>query len=169
MPTPAAYSRTQIALHWLIALLIAGQYLLSDGIEAAWRGRMIGALPNEPFPNPHAIVGIVILLLTLWRIVLRLRQGAPALPAHEPAALKAIAGATHLAFYALLIGMPISGAIAWVLGLHLPAEIHEMAAKVMLALIALHVVGAIAQKVWLKSDVMARMSPRRIFSPGPHA
>lgn len=166
MPASLAYTRSQIALHWVIAVLIAGQYLLSEGIEDAWRARMDGSLPNEPFPNPHAIVGFVILLLTLWRLVLRLRHGAPALPAHEPAVLRAVAGGTHLAFYALLIGMPISGALAWVLGLHLPAEAHEVAGKIMLALIALHVAGAIAQKVWLKSDVMARMAPGRMLKSG---
>jgi cytochrome b561 len=163
MKSPNGYSRAQIALHWVVVVLVAGQYLLSEGIEQAWYARMNGSLPNEPFPNPHAIVGFIILLLTIWRVVLKLRHGAPALPAHEPAALKAVAGATHLAFYLLLLGMPISGALAWVLGLELPAEAHEVAAKLMIGLIVLHVAGAIVQKVWLKSDVLARMSPRRLF------
>ena len=166
MKSPNGYSRAQIALHWVVVALVAGQYLLSEGIEQAWYARMNGSLPNEPFPNPHAIVGIIILLLTLWRLVVKLRHGAPALPANEPAALKAIAQVTHLAFYLLLLGMPISGALAWVIGLELPAEVHEIAAKVMIGLIVLHVAGAIVQKVWLKSDVLARMSPGRLFKRG---
>lgn len=166
MKSPNGYSRAQIALHWVVVVLVAGQYLLSEGIEQAWYARMNGSLPNEPFPNPHAIVGIIILLLTLWRLVVKLRHGAPALPANEPAALKAIAQVTHLAFYLLLLGMPISGVLAWVMGLELPAEVHEIAAKVMIGLIVLHVAGAIVQKVWLKSDVLARMSPGRLFKRG---
>jgi cytochrome b561 len=144
-------------------VLVAGQYLLHNGIEAAWKARLDGSIPNEPFPNPHAIVGMAILVLTLWRIVLRLRRGAPSLPSSEPKALKAIAGATHLAFYAILLAMPVSGALAWVAGLEMPAEAHEIAAKVLLALIALHIIGAVAQKFWFKSDVMARMSPKRMM------
>ena len=164
MSDPEGYTRTQVALHWVIVVLVAGQYLLKDGIKTAWDQRLDGTIPNEPFPNPHAIVGIVILALTLWRLVLRWRNGAPALPAHEPGLLKLVAGLAHMAFYVLLLGLPVSGALAWLAGIEQPANAHELAASAMLALIAVHVVGAVMQKVWLKSDVMARMSPGRIFS-----
>ncbi len=163
MKDPIAYSRAQIALHWIIVVLMLGQYLLHGGIEAAWGARMDGSLPNEPFPNPHAIVGIIIFLLAIWRIALRLRVGAPALPEKEPAALKAVAKLTHLAFYVLLVGMPISGALAWVLGLELPANAHGVAAKVMLALIVLHVAGALFQQFVLKTGLMERMSPKQMM------
>lgn len=167
MHSPNAYSRMQVALHWIIVVLVAGQYVLHRGIEAAWEGRLDGTMPNEPFPNPHAIVGMIILVLTAWRIAARRRAGSPALPANEPKALKLVAQITHAAFYVLLIGMPMSGALAWVAGLEGPADAHEIAAKVMLALIALHVAGAVVQSVWLKSGVMERMSPRRIIGrPG---
>ncbi|NHX28119.1 cytochrome B, partial [Escherichia coli] len=36
MPTPKGYSRTQIRLHWIVAGLIALQFLLSDCIGEAW-------------------------------------------------------------------------------------------------------------------------------------
>lgn len=163
MRTSNAYSRTQVILHWIVVLLIVGQYLLSGGIGAAWQGRLDGSLPNKPFPNPHAIIGMVILALTLWRLVLRRRLGAPALPAEEPQALKLVAMVTHVAFYLLLIAMPVSGALAWVGGLEVPADAHEIAAKVMLALIALHIAGAVVQQFVLRTDVMARMSPKRML------
>lgn len=163
MPDPNAYSVTQVRLHWVIVILLAGQYLLHEGIAETWEARLDGSIPNEPFPNPHAIVGIVILLLTLWRIVLRVRRGAPALPEEETQGLKIVAKVTHLAFYVLLIGMPISGALAWVAGLEPPAEAHEIAAKVMMALIALHVAGALFQQFVLKTAVMERMSAKRIL------
>jgi len=162
MTKPMAYSRMQVILHWIIAVLVAGQYLLHKGIEADWAARLDGSIPNEPFPNPHAIVGLIIFALAIWRVVLRLRHGAPALPSEEPPVLKAVAKITHVAFYALLIGMPLSGAAAWVVGLEVPAEAHELAAKIMLALIALHIVGAFAQKFWFKTQVMERMSPKRM-------
>lgn len=166
MSTPTSYSATQVRLHWVIVILMAGQYLLHEGIAEAWEARLEGTIPNEPYPNPHAIVGILILLLALWRIGLRLRRGAPALPEEEPEALKIVAKITHLAFYVLLIGMPISGALAWVAGLELPAEAHEVAAKLMMALIVLHIAGALVQQFVLKTGVMACMSPKRMFGRG---
>lgn len=166
MPDAPAYSSTQVRLHWIIVILMAAQYLLHDGISDAWKARLDGSIPNAPFPNPHAIVGIVILVLTLWRIVLRVRRGAPALPDEEPEGLKRVAKLTHLAFYGLLIAMPISGALAWVAGFKLPAEAHEVAAKLMMALIVLHVLGALVQQFVIKTDVMLRMSPKRMFPRG---
>lgn len=166
MRTSDTYSRPQVALHWIIVLLIAGQYIFRNGITAAWEARLDGSLPNEPFLNPHAIIGIIILALTIWRLVLRYRQGAPALPDKEPPALKLVAKVTHLAFYALLVAMPVSGALAWVVGLEVPANAHAVAAKVMLALIVLHVAGALVQQFVLKTDVMLRMSPKKMFQKG---
>ena len=163
MSATEAYSRAQIALHWGIALLVAAQFLLHEGISEAWDQRMDGTIPNAPFPNPHAIAGLLIFALMLWRVVLRLRRGAPPLPAHEPKPLQVVAAGTHLAFYALLLAMPVSGSVAWVLGMEVPAEAHEAAAKLLLALIVLHIAGAVAQKFWLKSDVMTRMAPGRVF------
>lgn len=166
MSMPDAYSRAQVTLHWITVVLVAGQYLLHNGIEAAWQSRLDGSLPNTPFPNPHVIVGMLILALTLWRVVLRIRHGAPALPEEEPGRLQWLAKVTHAGFYALLIAMPLSGAAAWVFGLETPAEAHEIAAKLMLGLIALHVAGSVVQSAWLKSDVMQRMSPMRIRRSG---
>ena len=33
---PQGYSATQIALHWVVAVLIAGQYIFKDAISGAW-------------------------------------------------------------------------------------------------------------------------------------
>ncbi len=166
MTTSQSYSRAQVALHWAITLLVAAQFLLHEGISDAWDQRMDGTIPNEPFPNPHAIAGLLIFALMVWRVVLRLRRGAPPLPAHEPKPLQVLAAGTHLAFYALLLAMPISGTVAWVAGLEVPAQAHEAASKLLLALIVLHIAGAVVQKLWLKSDVMARMSPALALKGG---
>jgi cytochrome b561 len=162
MKSQVSYSRMQVALHWIVVILVAAQFAFSDGIEEAWDARLEGSLPNEPFATPHAIAGILILALAVWRIALRLRLGAPALPAEEPAFFKAVAAVTHLAFYVLLIAMPVSGALAWVVGLEPPAELHGAAANILLALILLHVAGALAQRFWFRTDVMDRMSPARM-------
>lgn len=160
MASPASYSRTQIILHWVIAALVVFQIVAHEGIAATWHERLSGAIPNEPTPNPHAIVGMLILVLTVWRLWLRFTRGVPALPASEHPALKAVAAATHGLFYLLLVGMPISGAVAWFAGLQQPAIAHGLAEKVLIPLILLHIAAALAQHFWFRTDVLRRMTGR---------
>ncbi len=157
MSNPAAYSRTQIALHWVIGAIVAFQILFSAGIEAFWSDRMTGAIPNEPFPTPHALAGLVILVLMLWRVALRLRLGAPPPPAGEHPVLATVAKVTHTLFYLLLIGMPISGAVAWFGGIEAPARVHGAAGNLLILLILLHVAAALAHQFWWKTEVVRRM------------
>lgn len=158
MSIPAAYSRTQIALHWIIAAIVAYQILFSEGIEGLWRDRMTGAIPNEASPTPHAIAGLLILVLMIWRVALRLRRGAPPLPPGENPALAMVSKVTHGLFYLLLIGMPVSGAVAWFGGFELPAELHGAAGNLLILLIVLHVAAALAHQFWWKTDVLRRMT-----------
>ena len=157
---PATYSKTQIALHWVVMLLVLFQIVLHDEIAQLWSDRMDGTLPNVPTPNAHVAVGFLILVLVVWRLALRLRRGVPALPASEHPALKVVASATHILFYVVLIGMPLSGAAAWILGVVPAAQAHSVAEKVLIALIALHVLAALAQHFWFKTDVLRRMLGR---------
>ena len=158
--TPSNYSKTQIALHWIVMLLVLFQILVHDEIVQLWTGRMSGTLPNLATPNVHVAVGFLIFALVVWRLVLRLTRGVPALPASEHPALKLVASGTHILFYVLLIGMPLSGAAAWILGVAPAAQAHSLAEKVLIALIALHVLAALAQHFWFKTDVLRRMLGR---------
>ena len=54
-------------------------------------------------------LGIAILALALVRLAVRLRYGAPPLPADLPAPMKLAAHLSHYAFYALMIAMPLLG------------------------------------------------------------
>lgn len=157
---PSTYSRTQIALHWIIVLLVLFQIVMHDEIVRLWTGRMDGTLPNVATPNVHVAVGFLILALAIWRLVLRLTRGVPALPASEHPALKLVASGTHILFYALLIGMPLSGAAAWILGISPAAQAHSIAEKLLILLIALHVLAAFAQHFWFRTDVLKRMFGR---------
>lgn len=159
MPTPKGYTLTQIALHWGVFLLVALQFILHDGISAAWR-----SLVREGTFEPSALVfghiagGILILVFVIWRMAIKAKRGAPALPAHEPAWMKATANGTHLALYALLILMAISGGMAWFGGQGWAAEVHDEFLKpAIILLVVLHVLGALYQQFVLKSDVMTRM------------
>ena len=57
----------------------------------------------------HKPLGIAILVLALIRLAVRLRYGAPPLPADLPEPMKLAAHLSHYALYALMIGMPLIG------------------------------------------------------------
>lgn len=99
----STYSAVAIGLHWLIALLML------TNIGLAWYfGTLKGAEAIPPI-QLHKSIGITVLLLTLLRIGWRLTHAAPALPDHMAAWEKLAARGTHLVFYLLMLGMPLSG------------------------------------------------------------
>ena len=157
---PSGYSGLQIGLHWTVACLVIFQFLAHDAIEHAWRA-FAGGTPADPdgkgMVTLHIISGALIFVLAVWRLWLRFTRGVPALPDNEPAALKFIAKATHFLIYALIIGMPISGSIAWFGGVPAAAAAHVLAKTVLLVLVILHVAGALFQQFFLKSSVLSRM------------
>jgi Prokaryotic cytochrome b561 len=78
----------------------------------------------------HKPLGMAILVLALIRLAVRLRYGAPPLPANLPEPIKLAAHLSHYALYILMIGMPLLGwgmlsAAAYPVvlfgGVHLPA------------------------------------------------
>ena len=158
--SPAGYSSTQIMLHWTVAVLVLFNILAHDGMEHMWnaysRGREIES-GDVTFAYAHIVVGATIFVLALWRLYLRFTRGAPALPAQEHPALKFVAHATHFLIYALIIGMPISGAVAWFLGVEAAAGAHSAAKNVLIVLILLHVAGALVQHFVMKTNVLIRL------------
>lgn len=157
-PAPTGYSATQIRLHWAIFLLIAFQLIFGESIADAWRAIRRGEEPGfDPLVAAHVFVGIAILLLVVWRVVVRLRRGAPRPPEHEPAPLKIAATVTHLALYALMLLMPISGLAAWFGGVEAAGDAHETMKPIIIILVLLHIGGALYQRFILKTDVMTRM------------
>lgn len=157
MPAPTGYSRTQIVLHWVVLVLIALQYLFHDAISSAWDRVEEGAeVAFDPLVLGHVAGGGLVLLLALWRLGLRARRGAPA-PLDSGRLQVVIAKLTHTGLYALMILMPVSGAVAWFGGVGAAAEGHEVLKALLLALVALHVVGAVYHQLVLRDGTMARM------------
>ncbi len=181
------YTTVAIALHWLIALLVIGQIAGGFYIEElpdSARAEKVALL------QLHKSFGISILLLTLVRLGWRLTHKAPALPAAMPGWQKTAARGVHVAFYVLLIGVPLGGwaivsaspfaetvktylfgVVAWP---HLPffdgvedrkglahdiAELHELGAKSILALLALHVGAAMKHRLMDGDGVLETMLP----------
>lgn len=160
MARPNSYSKTQIILHWLILLAVLFQYFAHESIAGLWRDRMSGAIPNVPTPDLHVAVGLVIFLLMVWRVWLRISHGAPAPSAKESAAGRILAQSVQGLIYLAILVLPLSGALGWFLGLGSAAAVHGVITKILLALIALHVAGALFQHFWLKSDALTKMLGR---------
>jgi len=158
MPNPKGYSGLQIGLHWIIAVLIIPLFLFTDPMERAWHAIQAGT-PVTPgvVLDLHIYGGYLVLALVVWRYIIRLTRGVPLPPREERADLKKIAHYTHLALYATLVLMPITGAIAWYSGSQIISLSHDFTTTVIIWLIVLHVAGALYHQYVLKNNLIARM------------
>jgi len=155
---PQGYSATQIALHWAVAVLVAGQYVFKDAISGAWDALRAGeTYAFDPLILAHVAGGGLILAFIAWRLVLRLTRGVPAAPENEPAPLKTLSHIAHWAFYAVLAAMAVTGSLAWFGDVTQAAQAHNVLKVVLLALIALHVLAVPFHGIFLKNQVMQRM------------
>lgn len=158
MSAPKGYSATQIGLHWAVALLFLMQFLLSDGIEGAWRAISRGEAAPADGGSPwvHIVPGVLILILALWRLALRFGRGVPEAP--EGPALQRMAGeAVHWALYLVMILLPVSGAVAWFGGVSAAGEAHQLLKMLALVLIGLHVLAALYHQYVVKDGLIRRM------------
>jgi cytochrome b561 len=98
------YAPVAIGLHWLIALAILFQ------ISLGWRmdDHAHGAQTYLVF-QLHKSVGITILLLSLIRLGWRLSHPPPPLPANLTTWERRLAALTHIGFYVIMIGLPLTG------------------------------------------------------------
>jgi cytochrome b561 len=100
------YGRVSIALHWTLAALIVVQLCLG------WY--MNEVLPDHSAAQAqvvtiHVWVGLTILILVLARIGVRIGHPAPPLPPAMPRWEAALARATHVMLYMLMLGLPLTG------------------------------------------------------------
>ena len=155
---PRGYSALQIALHWVIALLIAAQFLFHDGISAAFDQLVRGQVPAFSWLVwGHIAGGIAILALVLWRISVRLSRGAPEAPTGTPALLHRAGALGHLVLYALMLALPISGLIAWFGRVDAAGGAHEVMTNLLLLVVALHVLAALYHQYIRKDRLLLRM------------
>lgn len=161
MKTRESYSKLQIALHWLIFVLFAVNYIVSDDMGRALRQvQEAGGMDNvAPTVRVHVLVGIAILALTVIRLLVKFVQGAPAQPEGN-ALLNKLAKLGHMALYVLLVLLPLSGLMAWFGGVREAGEVHEVLVNLTLALIIVHAAAALFHQFVLKDNLMARMRPR---------
>jgi cytochrome b561 len=99
------YTTTAVALHWVIAALIAG------GFALGWTMTRIPGITPEKlrFYSWHKWIGVTVLALALIRIVWRATHRTPPLPENMSARQQWSAHAVHVALYLLMIAIPVSG------------------------------------------------------------
>ncbi|MCX7890070.1 MAG: cytochrome b/b6 domain-containing protein [Rhodobacteraceae bacterium] len=155
---PAGYTRAQIALHWVIGVLIVLQLLFGDSMTEVWRGYVqTGTASMTAMAWGHIVGGSLILALVLWRLVLRLSRGAPGPATGETPVQALIAKLVHVALYALMLLMPLSGLVAWYGDVRTAGDVHELLKAVLWVFIGLHVLGAVYNHFVLKNGLIGRM------------
>ena len=170
------YSLVQRVLHWLMAILILGLIAVGWYMEGLERG-----VPNRgELYGLHKSFGMLVLFLVMFRIVVRWRKGAPPLPETLSASVHRAAHIAHYILYGFMVAIPLSGYFmssfggysVKFFGIQLPSvvpenkdigrffhEAHGILAYILLAIITLHVAGAIKHRWFDKkeNDVLQRM------------
>lgn len=176
--TTARYGSLTIGIHWLMLLLFVAVYGTIELRELFEKG----SDPREALKTWHFMFGMLVFVLVWPRIAARLSGPTPAIRPEPPVWQQLSAKLLHLALYALMIAMPISG---WLLlsasgkpvpffGLELPAlidenkdfakqlkELHELAGTAGYYLIGLHVAAALYHHYIKRDDTLTRMLPER--------
>ena len=177
MSTEARYTRTAIALHWVLALFIVGNFVL--GI---YMHELPFSLTRLKLYNWHKWAGVVILALSAGRLLWRLTHRPPALPP-GPAWQAQASHVAHWALYALFFAVPLTGwAYSSMAGfpivlfgvLPLPdfvgadraaseafKPVHGTLAWMLAAVVLLHVAAALKHHFVDRDGLLNRMRPGR--------
>lgn len=166
------YHPLLVVLHWFLAVLIAAALAL-------------GALVMVKIPNTdpmkiealrsHMSGGILILMLMLVRLFIRTRTAHPQMATTGNRGLDRLAWLSHRLFYVVVLGMAGSG-LFMALQTDLPSvvfmghgtvppdfwaypvrAVHYAFSRLLIALIALHLAGALFHTFILKDGLLHRM------------
>jgi cytochrome b561 len=154
MSERSGYSGLQIALHWIIAILIPLAWLSSGGAEEAWDAIEDGA--TAPAFVPHVAFGMAILALVVVRLILRLRRGVPDAPGAPGSLQVKAADWGHRLIYLLMIAVPLGGVSIWFGGMD-NGDVHGPFANVLMVVVLGHAVMALYHQYVVKDGLIRRM------------
>ena len=100
---PPSYTRPAIVLHWLIAVAMVANVAIILSVDHLPDGWV------RPAVDTHKSLGITVLGLALLRLLWRIGHRPPALPGEYPRWETWSAHAVHVALYAVMFWMPLSG------------------------------------------------------------
>ena len=133
--------------------------------------------PRNFYFNLHKSVGVTIFALIIIRVLWRLSHKPPALLASYKEFERKLAKGTHYLLYLLMVALPLSGLIMVIYGKYgvkwfgidlfggldskpmrdAFKEVHEIIGLIILAVLALHVLGALKHKFIDKDETLSRM------------
>ena len=170
-----SYGRTAKALHWVVFVLVAAQFIVAIAMPDIGRGTKPDTLINL-----HMSLGFTIVAVIAMRWLWRLGHPVPPVTADVPLWEQTVARATHVLLYVLLFVNPFLGwanasARDWEIVMfskalpHLVApqsrvgraagDVHVYLAWSLLALIGLHVAAALYHHFVRRDGVLQRMLP----------
>lgn len=180
VPVPASgsarYSPGLRRLHWWMAVLVALVYLFVEQRGIFDRG----TAGRAAMLQTHFWLGLSVLVLVVWRLLLRRRAGVPAITPVLPAWQAWPAKVLHVALYAFLVTMPVLGLLtAWADGkvlllpftdIVVPAllapdealaeqleDLHGSIGEAFYWVIGLHVLAALYHHFVRRDDTLRRM------------
>lgn len=168
------YSALSKGLHWLIALMVILMLSVSfflDDVPSQYTSLAY---------TLHKSLGLSVLGLMLIRIVCIIYYGRPSLPKSVPGWIQWLSRFVQYSFYVLLLVMPLSGWIMSMAGNRIPSyfglfplplpgispnpwlenwmdQSHKVIAWILIALICLHIAGAIKHYFIDKDGVVNKM------------
>ncbi|XTZ40356.1 cytochrome b561 [Salmonella enterica] len=168
------YSGLQIAIHWLVFLLVVTAY-------CAMELRGLAPRSFRPWFNiVHVSCGISILVLMVLRLLVRLKKPAPPIVPKPSSAMTGLAHLGHMVIYLLFIALPIIGLVMmynrggpWIaFGITMPhaneanfdlvdtlKEYHVLLANLGYYVIGLHALAALMHHYYFKDNTLRRMLP----------
>ncbi|MCB1394689.1 MAG: cytochrome b [Rhodobacter sp.] len=156
--TVQKYAVSQRLLHWLTLLLLIVSFVSHEAMKTSWIAlRRTGEATFSTGTAVHVWIGVAILVLTLLRIVLRFTQGAPAPVEGQNPMITLASAIVHGLLYIVLLLIPLSGIMAWFVGITDAGEVHEVLFNIGWVLVALHIVAALYHQFFLKDNLIARM------------
>lgn len=171
----SAYSKTAIVLHWVIALAIFATFPLGAYMSD------LALSPNRlKLFSWHKWLGVTIFMLAILRLLWRIGHTPPA-PEPMPRWQLVSSRVVHLSLYALILAIPLSGWLmssakgfqtVWFGVLPLPdligkdkalgawlTQVHRTLNFTLLALVILHVAGALKHHFIDRDSTLRRMLP----------
>ncbi|KNC91934.1 cytochrome b561 [Trabulsiella odontotermitis] len=170
------YSGLQIGLHWLVFLLVIITYCAME---------LRGFFPREyrpVFNMVHVSGGISVLVLTVARLLIRIKRPAPPIMPKPKPMMTGMAHLGHLVIYLLFIVLPVMGFVMmynrgnpWIaFGISMPhaaesnfdladtlKEYHIFLANLGYWVIGLHAAAALAHHYYWRDNTLLRMMPRK--------
>ena len=163
------YTKSTIWIHWVTTALIIISFALGKYVEELEPVDKLG------FLRIHAILGLIILLLSFFRSYIYFKSPRPPQLKTGSEFNDKLVIWIHNIFYILLFIIPLTGIIALITTGYgdaissgdinlikpheesIPLESHEILATTMMITLLLHVIGVIKHKILYKENTMKRI------------